>query len=172
MKNVSFWGGGGREEECNLWIKREASFYSALLLDKHQWPSSPSQKCALWLSPNHTTCSQSWGFHLLSDGNRAKANPEEITFLRWKILLSLRVIHENQIWHRNRHSKLTGKYSPQWKTFLCSWTEFYITSCSTLKIPLRSLFLKGLISVLMGLPRRIFSDQSIDMSDSLDLKIR
>lgn len=43
---------------------------------------------------------------------------------------------------------------------------------STLKIPLGSLFLKGFVSELMGLPGRIFSDQSIDMSDSLDLKIK
>lgn len=55
---------------------------------------------------------------------------------------------------------------------LFSAHEQSATSHSTLRIPLGSFFLKGLVSVLMGLPRRIFSDQPIDMSDTLDLKIK
>ena len=56
------------------------------------------------------------------------------------------------------------------KRYSAHVSECYVTLDSTLKIPLGSVFLKGWVSVLMGLTRRVFSMQSIDMSDSLDLK--
>lgn len=56
------------------------------------------------------------------------------------------------------------------KCYSAHVSECYVTLDSTLKIPLGSLFWKAWVSALMGLSRRIFAMQSMDMSDSLDLK--
>lgn len=109
-KNVTCWGWTGRGEEF-VNKKRSPVACSFASGKASVTISSQPELCTVTLSkPHNMLWVRRFAPALLHSLGRVKANLEEVTFLRWKILISLRAMHEKNICYRNVHSKFTGKY--------------------------------------------------------------